>query len=71
MVDEADEYLFSDPKSFNDFVGDRRCLGFTSTAGSKNTNFDIKSAVISSLGFTRLDYWPEEPANKDGRLFPS
>jgi hypothetical protein len=53
VVDEADSLLFSDPLTFQTFLGDSPCICLTATPDDQ----DIKGTekfVVDKLGFTRF-----------------
>lgn len=49
VIDEADEFIFHDPKEFDNFVGDNPCICLTATPVDETKN-GLEDKIIKHLG---------------------
>ena len=55
IVDEADSFMFQDPKSFQDFIGANPMLCFTATTGGEKDTFEERVCQALALKMVKDD----------------
>ena len=57
IIDEVDYFIYGDTKDFYEFQLNKRIIGFTATASTKEVK-GLERTVFETMKFNEATYWP-------------